>query len=200
MLKHFIIAFFLVLSVNAYSQKVNKYDVLTTVKDSLSTREKIKRMQYHTTVGTSFFFSPSFASGNSTYIAPELTYSLNSKWSLFGGMRFSYTQLMGQDFSEESSAFNTRSFPGLSVYGGASYQLNEKLSFYGSGIRHMNNFYPNNPTGVVNESWSSYSFGSVLHLGKNVSIGASIHISEGNPYASPYRRNGFTDPYSPFYW
>lgn len=183
-----------------YGQGGEVESFYNSLSDSLSTGDKIKRMQFNTTLGTSYFYSGAYGSGNEFFIAPEASYGLTPRLSFHGGIMFSYTSFFGAPNDTEAESHTMMAMPGLAVYGTANYQLNEKLSFYGTGIRHMSTFFPINNEGMVIAPHNSYSFGSIYKIGNNISIGASIHVNDRTPYYSPFSTPGSGGYYSPFDW
>ncbi|MCF8381609.1 MAG: hypothetical protein K9H49_18695 [Bacteroidales bacterium] len=196
----FTFLFFISYTVLIFGQNNEAISIYDEKSDTLTTTDKIKRLQYNTSIGTSFFYSGAYGSGNEFFAAPELSYGLTPRLSLHGGVMFSYTSFFGLQNGTEEGGAPMRAFPGMSIYGAANYQLNERVSFYGTGIRHMSTFIPGEKQNFVNPGYYSYSFGSTYKIGKNISIGASIHVRDRNTYYSPFSFPSSGGNYSPFYW
>lgn len=194
----FIFVFFT--SVLLYSQETEANSYFTQFADSSRIENHTKSIQYHTNIGSSFFYSKAFGSGTEFYVAPELSYGLTPRLSFHGGLMFSSTSFFGPSNDMEAGPSTMMAIPGLSLYGAANYQLNEKLSFYGTGIRHMSNFFPIDNNGINIQPQYSYSFGSSYKIGNNITIGASIQVNDRVPYYSPLSSPGIGGHYSPFDW
>lgn len=194
----FILVFFT--SVLIFSQESEKVSVYAQFIDSSKIENSNKPLHYHTNIGNSFFYSKAFGSGTEFYAAPELSYGLALRLSLHGGVLFSYTSFFGLPNDLENGDSKMIPIPGMALYGIANYQLNEKLSFFGTGIRHMSTFYPIDNNGVNIPAHYSFSFGSNYKIGNNITIGASIHVNDRTPYYSPYSSPGIGGHYSPFDW
>lgn len=168
--------------------------------DSLSTGDKIKRLQFNTSLGTSFFYSGAYGTGNEFFAAPGVNYGLTPRLSLHGGVIFSYTSFFNPQNEAEQGGSPMMSFPGMSVYGSANYQINEKLSFFGTGMKHIPVFFPGEENDLNNFNNYSFSLGSNYKIGRNVTIGASIHVNDRGSYYSPFSSPIPGAYYSPFDW
>lgn len=201
-MKKFFITFILFsfVSVLIYGQEYKSNSIFPQNTDPISTGEKIKRLQFNTNIGSNFFYAGDFGSGSEFFAAPEMSYGLTPKLSLHGGMMFSYTSFFGFPNETESGNQNYLAYPGISLYGSASYQFSEKLSFYGIGIRHMSAFFPFEENDFNKPVNYSFRFGSNYKLGKNVTIGASIQVRDRSSYFSPFSGPSREGYYSPFYW
>jgi hypothetical protein len=156
-----------------------------------SARARIKP-QFHYNIGSSFTFIPRYGSVTSLFISPYLSYPLSPKISVEAGLFAGRYYSTLKNISPESGSNN--SFNALSIYGSARYQLNERLSVYGTGIKHLAGSTP-----FCNIPSSSLTIGSTLNFG-NFSIGAAIQMSDWNNYYSPYRYGGNPDYFSSFPW
>ena len=156
--------------------------------DNLPVKEKIKRLQYHTTVGTSFFYAGDFGSGSQFYVAPSLDYALSRRFSAFAGIAFSTTRFYGKLDPESNMPLNNN-IPGLSAYAGGRYLVNERLSVYGVGIRSQMFSFPGplNNTFTNPRSFNSIEFGTEFKINENLSIGGSVRFVDQNPYSLPFR-------------
>ncbi len=168
--------------------------------ESLAVSKNIQRLSWDTNIGSSFFYSKAFGSGTEFFAAPQLNYGISPRLSLHGGVMFSYTSFFGHSSLAENNRSMINTFPGMSVYGSASYQLNENITFYGTGVRHMSSFFSEDMPAFMNNSYNSFSIGSSFRLGDNVTIGASIHVNDRNKYNSPFSQPATGRHYSPFYW
>ena len=167
--------------------------------DTLVIPQKNQRLSWNTNVGSSFMYSKAFGSASEFFAAPQVNYGITPKFAIHGGLMFSYTSFFGQANSDENGYSMPIAFPGMSLYGSASYQLNKNVTFYGTGIRHMSNFYSKDVPAFMNKPYNSYSFGSSIRLGNKVTIGASFHVNDRNKYNSPFLSPSNGAYYSPFY-
>jgi hypothetical protein len=152
----------------------------------------IKRPQLHYSVGSSFTFIPRYGSITGFNASTYLSYPLTPKLSVEGGFIAGhfYPSLKN---SLGESGFNN-SFCTFSVYGSASYQLNKRLTVYGTGIKQLAGLMP-----LYNMPTSSFSIGSTLNFG-TFSIGAEIQMSDWNNYysPSPFGENNSLFPSNPW--
>ena len=127
-------------SVLTYGQYYESYPVYQQQTETLSAKEKIKRIQFNTNIGSSFFYAQGFGSGTEFFAAPELSYGLTPKLSIHGGMMFSYTGFFGLGFGlgcGVTSGFgSTRGF--CSVRGGACFGGEMDAARGSSGNRDLN--------------------------------------------------------------
>lgn len=175
----FLVLFFLILPIRAFSQYAESVDSSETT-DFFELRQKT---EFHYTVGSSFTYLPRYGSITGLTVSPFLRYPVTPKFSVEAGLiagRF-YPRMKN---SLQESGINN-SFNSLAVFGSANYQLNKRLSIYGTGIRQLAGAMP-----LYNLPTSSFSFGSSLNFG-NFTVGAEIRVSDwSNPYTdSPFGRD-----------
>ncbi|MCB8994820.1 MAG: hypothetical protein H6538_04350 [Bacteroidales bacterium] len=139
-------------------------------------------VQLHYSLGSSFSYIPKFGSLTGISFSPYISYPLGPKISVQGGFILGRYNSFPKNFGNETLINN--SFNAISVYGSARYQLNERLSFYGSGIKQLSG----SPV-MFNQPLSSFRLGSELNFG-NFSLGAEIQMSKWNEFYSPFPFSG----------
>ena len=163
------------------------------------TREKLtvtghKRPDpWNLSVGTSYSYMKGYGSGMMFYAAPTYTIPLNNRWAVHGGMIATQYQGLNSTFSGENIFPN--SFSSIALFAAASYQMSERLVIHGTGVKQLISapVTPFTPYPMDN-----LSLGATYRLGNNITIGASIHMNNGQGYYStPFNGTMFR---SPFYW
>lgn len=152
-------------------------------------------------VGTSYSYLKGYGSGMMFYTAPTYTLSLNQRWSLHGGVLASRYQ--GLNYTPPGEELLPGSFNSLAVFAAASYRMNERLILHGTGIKQLV-AVPVTP--FTPYPMDNFSLGATYRLGDNISIGASIHMTNYNGYRTGFYHapsfGNFGNPFhpSPFGW
>ena len=184
----FIIFLSFLVSGQSFSQEILSPDSLQTFNSS---NAKIKP-QLHYNIASSFIYIPRYGSVTGLTFSPCLSYPISPKISIEAGLIAGRYYFTLKNLSRE--AVNNNSFNALSIYGSATYYLNERLSVFGTGIKQLAGSMP-----LFNSPTSSFTFGSTFNFG-NFSIGAAIQRSDWNNYYSPNRYGGNPDYFSSFPW
>ncbi len=162
------------------------------------------------TLGTGFSYSRAFGSGASVYAAPFYTLPLNDRWSLHGGVIATHTTLFANGFPASLTVDRTGSgevipsYSSLSLFGAASYRLNDRLVLHGAGVKTLAS-YPHNPPMLYHPLSSStmdhLTVGATYQLRRNITLGASFRIQNhkgyhglNGPYNSPFGPEPFGSP------
>lgn len=162
-------------------------------KDSLSSAEQMDesdikpeaKLRWNGSVGTSFIYSRNMGSFSALHGSYGFSRDLNSRFSVDAGLMAStYFPVSGFFNSSESGFQNLSS---VSIYGTGSYKLNERLVLYGTGIKHLIEFGPDNPISSYN--FNEISFGTTLKLSNSISVGASVHFVDRPYYYHPFSNN-----------
>jgi len=153
-------------------------------------------------VGTSYAFASGYGSGMRFYAAPTLTMPVTGRLSLHAGvLASSFYPVSGKLVPETGMPAMLSS---LSLFAAASYQLNDRLTLHGAGVKQLVNApvnYPLMPYPVDN-----LSLGATFRLGDNVTIGASVSVRSNNGYnyipPFSYPVSPFVSPFSsyPYGW
>lgn len=175
----FIIFLSSLVSLSAFCQQTESADSLE-IFNSIHIKTKPR---LHYSAGSSFTYILRYGSISGLNISSFLSYPVSPKISVEAGLIAGrYYSTLKNIFPESgiNNSFNT-----LSVYGSASYQLNQRLTFYGTGIRQLAGSLP-----LYNLPAGSLTFGSTLTFG-NFSVGAAIQMSDWNNYysSSPFGGN-----------
>jgi hypothetical protein len=175
------------------SQAVHKDAAIQAEDASLNTSLEGKKLpgQFNVSLGTNFSYMKGFGSGMAFFAAPTYTLPLNNKWSLHGGLIATQYQSFNGTMPQES--FYPNSFSSFSVFVAASYQMNDRLVLHGTGVKQLISA-PVSP--FTPYPMDNLSLGATYKLGDNISIGASIHLNQGQGYySSPMNGYMFQPPF-----
>ena len=146
--------------------------------------------EWHIHMGSSFTYNPLFGSISGFSVTPALSMPLTSRISLTGGA-------MINQFGSLPIIRDVPNATGMvSVFGAASYQVNDKLVLYGSAIKHLGHL-PNAMLPFSQSISDQFTLGSELKLGDHLTIGAAFRVNSSN-MNSYYGLNPWYDPYRPF--
>jgi hypothetical protein len=163
--------------------------------------DKERKGTWNFSVGTSFSYMKGYGSGMGFYAAPTFTMPLNDRWSLHGGVVASQYQSFNGTMpgAIPGETFMPSSFTSLSLFVAASYKMNDRLVLHGAGYKRLISS-PDSP--FTPYPMDNLSLGATYKLGDNITIGASINMSNsryGNSYfGNPM--NGYRMSSSPFGW
>ena len=147
--------------------------------------------KWNFSVGTSFSYMKGYGSGMMLYTAPTYSLSLNQRWSVHGGMLASRYQ--GLNYTTAGENLMPGSYSSLSMFVAASYRMSDKLVIHGTGIKQLVSapVTPFTPYPI-----DDIALGATYKLGENFTIGATVHMRNGNgywgsplnavPHASPF--------------
>ena len=151
---------------------------------------KLKPGHWDFSVGTSYSYMKGYGSGMMFYTIPSYTLSLSDRWSLHGGVIASHYQGLNYTVTGESLLPGT--FSSLAIFGAASYRMSDRLILHGAGVKQLVSA-PNTP--IIGYPVDNLSLGASYRIGDNLTIGASVHMQNGNGYySSPYRNPLFPSP------
>jgi hypothetical protein len=144
-------------------------------------------------VGTSYSYMKGFGSGMMFYTAPSYTLALSDRWALHGGVVASHYQ--GLNYTQPGEYLLPGSFSSLAIFAAASYRMSDRLIIHGAGVKQLLTapLTPFTPYPMDN-----LSLGASYKIGENLTIGASVHMRNGNGYYS----NPYGNPFFPssFAW
>jgi len=156
-------------------------------------QEDQKKGNFGLSVGTGFSYAKGYGSGVTFFAAPTYTLSLNDRWSFHGGIVATHYQGLNQTLYGETVL--PREYSSLALFAAASYRMNERLVLHGTGVKQLISA-PYSPFTAY--PMDNISLGATYKLGNNITVGAAIHLNNGQGYyATPYQGYGFM---SPFYW
>jgi hypothetical protein len=153
--------------------------VLEAPREEVQTGEKKKPGHWNFSVGTSYSYMKGYGSGMMLYTAPTYTLTLSDRWSLHGGLIASHYQ--GLNYSQYGENLLPGSFSSLSVFAAASYRASDRLVLHGTGIKQLVQA-PVSP--FTPYPMDDFSLGATYKIGDNMTIGASVHMRNGNSYYS----------------
>lgn len=141
-------------------------------------------------VGTSYSYMKGYGSGMMFYTVPSYTLSLSDRWALHGGVMASHYQ--GLNYTGTGESLLPGTFSSLAIFGAASYRMSDRLILHGAGVKQLVSA-PNTP--IIGYPVDNLSLGASYRIGDNLTIGASVHMQNGNGYYnSPYGNPFFPSP------
>lgn len=167
-------------------------------EDKISSPEMIKlyKPQYHLNLGSSYSYFPSLGGGMNMYANPSVAVPLSKRFFVEAGILAATSKIPGLSPFEMNNSI--RNFNSLAIYGSTIYQVNSKLTFYGTGIKQLMNTQLPFPLSPVNHN--NFSIGSSLKLGNNITIGASVNFSDYYNLYNPIGSGSSGFRHSPFFW
>ncbi len=137
---------------------------------------------WNVSLGSSMVYSPHSGSLTGFSVTPVLSMPLSKRLSVYGGASVTRFYMPGGIPLPESGMQTTTGV--VSLFGTASYKLNDHIMLYGTGVKHLGT--PPPLISPFSPFYSdSFTVGSVLKLGDHFSFGASLRMS-GQPYNSLY--------------
>ena len=137
-------------------------------------------------VGTSYAYMKGYGSAMMFYTAPTYTLALNERWALHGGVIASYYQ--GMNYMPMGESLLPANFSSLAVFASASYRMSDRLILHGTGTKQL---LAAPGTTVIGYPMDDLSLGATFRIGDNMTIGASVHMMNGQGY------NGYNGYYTP---
>jgi len=155
---------------------------------------ELKAGHWNFSVGTSYSYMKGFGSGMWFYTAPGYTLSLSDRWALHGGLIMGHYQ--GLSYLDPGEILLPESYSSLAVYAAASYRMNDRLILHGAGMKQL---VAGPITPFTPYPMNDLSLGATYRIGRNISIGASVHMRNNSGY---YAAPAFGSPFfpSPFGW
>jgi hypothetical protein len=158
-----------------------------------------KKLNYSFTLGSQFTSVSGNGSALNTYITPRFSYNLNKRFSIGGGVSIIQTNYFQARsyFQNEQSPNSNGNFTSAMIFIDGQYNLNNRLSIYGSAYKQFpvtQDPLPYNPFNPVSSRGAQgVNFNVSYKIGEHVFIEAGFLYSEGsNPwYADPFSRTPF---------
>lgn len=128
-----------------------------------------------------------------TFIAPSVQYQFNKKFAFSAGVlhyNITGSPFINRGFGENYYGNNSKNYTGNIVQVGGIYEMNARLSFFGSGMYQVNPYY--NRTNV---HFNSTSLGLNYKVNEHTSFSIKANIIRGNTTNSLYC-NPACDPYA----
>lgn len=178
-------AIFSFLLICLHAQERDESPVISPVVKKTSFADKI---DYKLTAGTSFISAKGFGSGTSTYIAPELTYKFTPRFHLSAGVMILRSNLpfnRYQLLSNERSVVVKRGPSTRAIaYVSGDYLINSRLSVSGTLMKDLSSPSNFNKYGY-NNSFQAMSLNMDYKLTDHITIGAGVHMTQGNNWDYP---------------
>ncbi|HEX3008838.1 MAG TPA: hypothetical protein VHO90_14615 [Bacteroidales bacterium] len=161
------------------------------------------KMDVRVSAGSSFMYSKNFGNGLSTYVAPELSFKVTPRIHINAGImvvnsNISINRYMYYPY-EQSVVVKTNPTTSTLAYVSADYMINSRLSVSGSVLRDLTN----NPGAgnYYSPSIQAMSLRMDYKLTDNISIGAGMHVQQGNSWGYPATGYGFypASQFNPLY-
>jgi hypothetical protein len=156
-----------------------------------------KKFDYHLTLGSQFTSASGFGSALNTYVTPHVSYNLNKRFSIGGGIsiiRTNYFNARSYLRNEQTSGYSGN-FTSAMIFVDGTYIVNNRLTIYGSAYKQLpvsKDPLPYNPFNPVSAKGAQgINFNVGYKVGEHVLIQAGFRYSEGvNPfYADPFSHN-----------
>lgn len=169
MKRYFIAILFLIfdMSVFAQNEKLYLYEPDSSAL-VMPKHDKESRFTYKFSTGVSVMACKECLT-TSAFVAPEIGYKINDKFTISGGFAVSYSMFPG--FTENTS--KNRMF-NYTLFAKGSYQLTPKISVYGAAAVNFNEYYnPDKP------SFAGF-FGADYHVNEHSTISIAVSIRKDN--------------------
>jgi hypothetical protein len=159
-----------------------------------------QKPDYKLQMGTMFSSSNGYGSGLSTYISPEIGYSVTSKFRITAGISIINTSLFGMVpyYSWNNETKVDGNFSTAMVYMNGRYKLTERLSLNGAAYKQFNLFSDPAVTPYSSQNnIQGFNMAVDYKAAENFHIQAGFGYSKGyspfynDPFGNPYRRSLF---------
>lgn len=178
----------IILGQSAEEKVVQMKDDLAVQEDDTVFSGRHTPVTWNLFLGTGYAFVPGTGSGMMFHAAPVVTLPVTGRWSFHGGVTAMRYYGLGSPLFEETG--NPHVFSSLALFAAASYRMNDRLILHGTGVKQLVSA-PETPFAAPDH----FSFGAAYRLGNNITIGATIHMNQGNRYlSSPFHGGGFYSP------
>ena len=142
-----------------------------------------KKFDADLTLGTSFTYSPNNYFGPSIYVAPTVSWRVNERFTLQGGVGLehgNYYSLYGNSETEQQMLPMTRAF----MFARGSYQVTERLRVAGTAYKVINDVPRlTNYSRPVNYNFEGVSLGVDYKITPAFSVGFHLNVqNRGNYY------------------
>jgi len=161
-----------------------------------------QKPDYKLQFGTMFSTTSGYGSCISTYVSPEIGYSLTSRFRINGGISIITTNLFGVTpfYSMNSEQKVNGNYTSALIYLNGQYKINERLTMNGSVYKQFNLF--DDPPG---NRYSKLNDRQGFNMAIDYKAAENFHIQAGFGYSkgySPYYHDPFGASYgqSPFSW
>jgi hypothetical protein len=158
------------------------------------------KFNYHVTIGSEFTTVSGFGSAFQSYITPRLTYNLNQRLKIGGGISFRQTNYINARslFGDNSGLRGSNSsFTSALVFIDGEYIVNDRFTIFGSAFKEIpvtRDPLPYNPfSPYTNGKAQGIDFNIGYKMGKHFYIQAGFRYSEG---MSPWCNDPFGGTFS----
>jgi hypothetical protein len=152
------------------------------------------RLDVNMSVGSSFSYSKGFGNGMATYVAPELSYRLSPRFRLNVGVMLLNSNLVYNRylFLNDRPSVVIRNKPAFSTlaYVSGDYLINDRLTISAMVMSDLTT----SRLGTYSPSVQAMSLHLDYKIADHMSIGAGIHMNNGNYWGYP----GYNTGYSPW--
>lgn len=174
MKRYFWVIILLIISISAFAQNEKLYlyepDSSTLVAPK---HDNESRFTYKFSTGVSISACEECLTATA-FIAPEIGYKINDKFTISGGLAVSYSMFPG--ITENTNA--NRMF-NYTLFAKGSYQLTPKISIYGAAAVNFNDYYNN-----AKPSFAGI-FGADYHVTEHSTISIAVSIRKNNSNFMP---------------
>ena len=165
-----------------------------------------KKFNYSVTLGSQFTSVSGFGSALNTYVSPGVSYNLNKRLRIGGGISIIQTNYFDAKpyFRNDLNSGSSGNFTSAMVYVNDEYIVNDRLTISGSAFKQFpitTDPLPYNPFNPVSARGAQgINFNVNYRIGEHVFIQAGFRYSDGvNPYQyDPFDQNPIMkNPYGP---
>lgn len=207
----FLITIACIAGANAQSKGYDDNDTITLPGFQTAKPTVKDRVHFGVSMGTSVSFARGQDAVMGHFIAPTLSYQVNNRFTLTGGIGIQYNSLNNPwtygNGESGSSMMLMRPRMQTLMFVRGEYALNPKLTLTGSVFANTAAFdIPGLNPQTYNLNNYGASGGFWYKINDKASFGAEVQLIRGkNPYRDPYQRNmpggmmgGFDGPANPF--
>lgn len=158
-----------------------------------------KKFDYNLTMGSEFTSVSGYGSGLNTYVTPHVSYNLNRRLRIGGGISIMQTNYFKTRsyFQHEQGATASGNFSTAMIFIDGQYIVNNRLTISGSAYKQLpvsRDPLPYNPFNPVSARGSQgINLNVGYKVGEHIYIEAGFRYSDGlNPgYNDPFNRNSY---------
>jgi len=156
-----------------------------------------KKLNYSLSLGSEFTAVSGFGSALNSWVTPQVSYNLNKKLSIGGGISIIQTNYFDARpwFGNEQTAASNGNFTSALVFVNGQYRVNDRLTVFGSAFKQFpvtQDPLPYNPFNPVSKKGAQgVDLNVGYRIGEHVFIQAGFRYTEGvNPYYNdPFQSN-----------
>lgn len=168
----------------------SKEDSATISKNNKSIFNPNNKLHFGFNAGTGVLVSSDKSFYSNLFVAPNINYDINSKFTISSGILVSNLTTNSIFLTGEPNSNFPKNITQTYVYLQGQYKLNNDITIYGSGFYNTNNLTGKNNNNLMNFNNKGYSLGVDYNVGKDSKIGLEFQFSDKpNPFYNRYNSN-----------